>query len=345
MTQEGVLNGVLEAGRQGFKIHGNPADVFGALAKAQASFGPIQRTRTVHVRSDKGNYTFAYAPLDEILSKVIPALTANGLAFSQPLVQEGDKWVLRTILAHESGSYVECSCSIPWPVRWKDGKSYPGGWQEFGSAVTYARRYTGGPLLGIAPEEDDDGTAAEDMPRETQARAPGPRQNSRPTPPPAPQKAAQKPEPAKQPTGGGETFRAISAAIDDGVKAAERSRQDSGGPALSAPVESAPPQPPEAPPPSAVVPEAKKSTPPPLPTLISSEQQKEIGEMLRGARLYRQIDPQTGEAFDAKFTRAQADAFFVQVVGKKTTEISSYDDAARVIAALRQLPAPPPVST
>lgn len=180
----------------GFAIHGSAAAVFAALAAAQADFGPIERSRTVTVTSDKGNYTFSYAPLETILSAVSPALNKRGLALLQPFVRESAGWVLRTILAHESGAYIECTMPIAHPKRsyWdktsNQRREVEGGWQELGSAITYARRYMVGALLGIAPEEDDDGTAAEEMPREVK-----PRQNTRPTPPAPPAKVEPKPEP------------------------------------------------------------------------------------------------------------------------------------------------------
>lgn len=176
------------AAARGFSILGNRAELFVALAKAQAGFTEIVRSRTVTVRSDKGNYTFDYAPLDAVLAATVPALNANGFSLLQPLVKEGSEWVLRTILAHASGGLIETSLVIP---------DRGTGWQALGGAITYARRYMVGALLGVAPEEDDDGTTAEGMHREVTPKQ-GPRANSRPTPP-EPPKAKPAARPASAP--------------------------------------------------------------------------------------------------------------------------------------------------
>lgn len=189
---------------QGFKVTGDAAPLYAALATAQAAFGEVKRTRTVKVTPrDSAPYTFNYAPLDEVLAAVTKSLNANGIALLQPLYQEGELWFLRTILAHSSGATLECKASIPWPERrWfdknaQDWKTAKGSWQDFGSAVTYARRYMMS-LLGIAPEEDDDGNAASGNERDTSDRT-GPRANTQATPPAAPRQAKAPPQTAEKP--------------------------------------------------------------------------------------------------------------------------------------------------
>lgn len=119
--------------------------LYGALAKAQGEFPTIPKDRTVTVTMKSGGkYTFSYAPLDTILREVRPALARNGLGISQ--LFEGER--LNTMLFHEGGGILESGLSLP-----RNQSS----WQEYGSAVTYARRYTITALLGIASEEDDDG--------------------------------------------------------------------------------------------------------------------------------------------------------------------------------------------
>lgn len=124
------------------------AQLYGALAKAQGEFPTIPRDRTVRVQMKTGgSYTFAYAPLDTILREVRPALARNCLGITQTF--DGERLV--TLLVHEGGGTIESSMQLP-----RQGSS----WQEYGSAVTYARRYAITALLGIASEEDDDGNAA-----------------------------------------------------------------------------------------------------------------------------------------------------------------------------------------
>lgn len=129
---------------------GAHGELAGALAKAQAAFPPITRDREVTVTSRRtgATYKFRYAPLDTIFSAVRAPLSENGLAIVQLL----DGADLVTMLMHESG--VSIHGRVPLPRV--EGESV----QEYGSAVTYLRRYALQAILGIASEEDDDGNAA-----------------------------------------------------------------------------------------------------------------------------------------------------------------------------------------
>jgi hypothetical protein len=85
-----------------------------ALAQAQGAFKPIQRSKTVTVRTKEGQaYQFAYAPLDVVMAAVQEGLTANGLAISHR-IQDG---TLYSTLSHESGEERE---SI-FPLRRRAG--------------------------------------------------------------------------------------------------------------------------------------------------------------------------------------------------------------------------------
>lgn len=134
--------------------------IAGALAKAQGAFKPIPRSRevTVRMKAEKGGgqYTFKYAPLDEVIEATRPALAANGLAIVQLLT--GEK--ITTTLVHASGQWI--ASTLPLGDR-------VGTLQEFGSKLTYLRRYALAALLGVAPEDDDDAGSAheEPAPRQT----------------------------------------------------------------------------------------------------------------------------------------------------------------------------------
>ena len=129
------------------------SDLAKALAKAQAEFPAIGRSKEVRVQTKTGgSYTFAYEPLDAILNTVRPVLAANGLAFSQLLGHVGGAPALKTMLMHEGGEVIQDSCPLP-----SNGSLTA---QEFGSLVTYFRRYALVAVLGIATEEDDDGNHA-----------------------------------------------------------------------------------------------------------------------------------------------------------------------------------------
>jgi hypothetical protein len=176
-------------------IYGDRSKLFAALAKAQAGYAPIKRTRTVQVRSDKGNYTFDYAPLEEVISATLPSLNAQGLAWFSALADgEGEDADLHTMLTHESGAFIHVTERLP-PVS----KA-----QERGSQVTYRRRYQYQCVTGTSPEVDDDGNAADGNKVEgvTQRQAPRrepPAPAAKPAPPPA-QKAAEPPREAPKTT-------------------------------------------------------------------------------------------------------------------------------------------------
>ena len=133
------------------------AAFFKALAKAQSEYKELRRTKTVRTKT----YTFDYAPLEEVFAAVEPALNANGIFLSQPLdrLEDGTE-VLVTVLAHESGAYMRSATAVP-----KSGTM-----QELGSDLTYLKRYAVSAMVGVSPENDDDGTRG-------QAESVGPRQS------------------------------------------------------------------------------------------------------------------------------------------------------------------------
>jgi hypothetical protein len=129
-------------------VGGAQARLFGALAAAQGAFPPITKDKRVTVRTRDGReYSFSYAPLELILEKTRPALRENGIALTQTF--RGGALV--TSLLHAGGGMIESVLPLE-----RSG----GSWQEFGSAVTYARRYAVVAILGIATEEDDDANHA-----------------------------------------------------------------------------------------------------------------------------------------------------------------------------------------
>jgi hypothetical protein len=115
-----------------------------ALAKAQAKFPAIPKNKTVST----GTYSYTYAPLDAILEAVRKPLAENGLALVQMLDGEG----IRTELRHSAGGVIGATFPLP---------HVPEKPQELGSMLTYLRRYAIVSILGIAPEEDDDGAGAQ----------------------------------------------------------------------------------------------------------------------------------------------------------------------------------------
>ena len=116
-----------------------------ALVKAQKAFGPALKTATnPHFRSK-------YANLSNCVEAVIDALNDNGIAMIQKCYDCNTGIMVETVFIHESGEMLECGI-LQVPASKQDPQGY-------GSALTYARRYSLMAACGIAPE-DDDGNAA-----------------------------------------------------------------------------------------------------------------------------------------------------------------------------------------
>lgn len=183
-----------------FRMVGDMAPLFGAKAKARGAFAPIVKKCNVDVTSKEGKklYSFQYADLDAILDATSGAMSENGLDLSWFLSDAPDGGrSLRCILAHSSGAFIESIVTIP-P---QDGP------QELGSALTYARRYQAGCVLGVAPEKDDDGNAAAGqvaVPKEVRRTPPAPAPKNQ-TPPPGQPRPKERDMAAHGPDGGGRT--------------------------------------------------------------------------------------------------------------------------------------------
>ncbi len=117
-----------------------------ALAKAQGAIKPAPLDR------DNPFFKSRYATLASLWESARAALSANGLAVTQTTDFDDGRIVLITTLLHSSGEWI---VSV-YPVEPADRKP-----QALGSAITYARRYAFGALVGLSSaEEDDDGNAA-----------------------------------------------------------------------------------------------------------------------------------------------------------------------------------------
>lgn len=90
-----------------------------------------------------------YVTLDSILHAVRPALALQGLFIMQHLA--GDS--LLTIIQHESGQFIQSH----FPFQTMQG-SGTNNLQNLGGGLTYLRRYALTAILGIAADEDDDGS-------------------------------------------------------------------------------------------------------------------------------------------------------------------------------------------
>lgn len=136
-------------------------EIASALVKAQKAFGPALKTAT------NPHFKKNYADLAACIEAVVDALNANGIALVQQTSDCSDGVIVETVFVHESGETFS-SGRLHVPASKHDAQGY-------GSALTYARRYSLMAACGIAPE-DDDGNAAT---RRTEVKSKTPITNSR----------------------------------------------------------------------------------------------------------------------------------------------------------------------
>lgn len=129
-----------------------PQKIAAAFVKAKRAFGPALK--------EKNNPAFRskYADLGACIDAVEDALLAQGIAFIQITFEDSSGVTVETVFLHESGETLHCG-RLHVPASKQDPQGY-------GSALTYARRYSLTTACGIAPE-DDDGNAASRTPTAT----------------------------------------------------------------------------------------------------------------------------------------------------------------------------------
>ena len=129
-----------------------------AFVKAKRSFGPALK--------DKNNPHFKtkYADLGACLEAVESALLDNGIAVLQETFEDSSGVTVETVFLHESGEERRCG-KLHVPASKQDPQGY-------GSALTYARRYSLMTACGIAPEDDDGNAASKPAASKPAARAP-----------------------------------------------------------------------------------------------------------------------------------------------------------------------------
>lgn len=155
------------------------ANLFLALAEAQGEFLPVLKDSTAKVAMKAGGqYTFDYAGLDVVIAATRPALTKYKLALLQMPISGGNE--LLTVLAHGAARIESVSPLFKWDLP-----------QEFGSAITYAKRYARLGILSVFPAgEDEDGSIASGhkstVTTRVRAEPPAVRSSAAPVPTPHP---------------------------------------------------------------------------------------------------------------------------------------------------------------
>jgi hypothetical protein len=116
-----------------------------AFIAAKKAFGPVLKAKT------NPAFKSRYANLEACLYAVDDACLAAGIALYQETFEDSTGVTVETVFLHESGQSLRCG-KFHVPASKQDPHGY-------GSALTYARRYSLLAACGIAAE-DDDGNAA-----------------------------------------------------------------------------------------------------------------------------------------------------------------------------------------
>lgn len=139
----------------------NVADLVTALSKAQGDY-PF-------IGADRENPYFKsnYADLNMMLNAVRPMLKANGLSLYQSTrFSSSGENLLHTRIYHSSGQWIESRARILPPKNTI---------QDYGSTLTYNKRYQAATILGITVDHDpsdDDAEVAMVHAREVIAKGP-----------------------------------------------------------------------------------------------------------------------------------------------------------------------------
>lgn len=128
-----------------------PLGINEALAKAQLDMqNPTFDSTNPHFRNK-------FASLAAVRNAVVPVLAKHGIAMVQDVTSTEDgKVACKTILHHKSGESLTFG-PLVLPVSKNDA-------QGFGSAATYARRYSLMAVAGVVGDDDDDANAATGKP-------------------------------------------------------------------------------------------------------------------------------------------------------------------------------------
>lgn len=124
-------------------------ELYTAFAKASASQVGVEKSgHAMHIK-------YKYAKIEDMISVWRPILATHGLSIIQKLVTFGGNIdFIYTRLQHSSGQWTESRFRVRWQPdpnidRAKD-------LQNQGSAISYAKRYAYGSMVGISYDEDDD---------------------------------------------------------------------------------------------------------------------------------------------------------------------------------------------
>jgi hypothetical protein len=126
-----------------------------ALALAQGQIRTANKDSVAKVQMKSGGqFTYKYSTLDDNWAVARKPLSDNGLAVVQIPTNDESGFYLETTVLHSSGQWVSGVMVLPILTDRMSAL------QAMGSAITYARRYMLGAMVGVTTGDDDDGHQA-----------------------------------------------------------------------------------------------------------------------------------------------------------------------------------------
>jgi hypothetical protein len=125
-----------------------------SMAEFQNSCPPIHKTAeaTIPPKDGKAGYKYRYAPLEEIMTTILPVMGPLGLTVAWRTRFEEDKVIGSCRISHVLG-HSEESGELAMPIPTSTKISPP---QRVGVATMYLKRYTLLSVSGLTPEDDPD---------------------------------------------------------------------------------------------------------------------------------------------------------------------------------------------
>lgn len=121
-----------------------------ALAKVQAALPVVHKaSRATVPMKGGGSYSYTYADLADVTAAIMPLLAKHGLAFTCTPRLAGGGYELAGQLLHTSGESIEGALPLTGGTP-----------QQWGSSITYMRRYLLGCMTGVVTDDDDDARLA-----------------------------------------------------------------------------------------------------------------------------------------------------------------------------------------
>lgn len=159
-------------------------EFFKALSMFQKECPVIEKKKSVKDRT--GTIMYKYAPIEDIISQVLPALESNGFSFTFKTMQSQGTITVKCEAHHAAGHTETTEITVPL-----GSGGIMSGVQQVGSATTYAKRYSFCNQFGILTgDEDNDGATGDD---DTQKKEP-----PKPQPPAQNQTRPQQQQPKPQ---------------------------------------------------------------------------------------------------------------------------------------------------